>query len=42
MKRVWISLVLFTALLGFTLWGCLRVSHVLRDADRCLYKAQSA
>lgn len=42
MKRVWISLVLFTALLGFTLWGCLRVSHVLKDADRCLYEAQSA
>ena len=40
MKRVWISLVLFTALLGFTLWGCLRVSHVLKDADRC--EAQSA
>lgn len=42
MKRVWISLVLFTALLGFTLWGCFRVSHVLKDADHCLYEAQSA
>ena len=42
MKRVWISLVLFTALLGFTLWCCLRVSHVLKDADHCLYEAQSA
>ena len=42
MKRVWISLVLLAALLGFTLWGCLRVSHVLKDADRCLYEAQSA
>ena len=42
MKRVWISLVLFTALLGFTLWGCLRVSHVLEAAGQCLYEAQSA
>ena len=42
MKRVWISLVLLAALLGFTLRGCLRVSHVLKDTDRCLYEAQSA
>ena len=42
MKRVWVSLVLFTALLGFTLWGCIRVNRVLEAADRCLYEAQSA
>lgn len=42
MKRVWISLVLFTALLGFTLWGCIRVNLVLEVVDGCLYEAQSA
>lgn len=42
MKRVWISLVLFTALLGFTLWGCIRVNLVLEVVDGRLYEAQSA
>jgi len=42
MKRVWVSLVLLAALLGFTLWGCFRVNRVLEVADRCLCEAQSA
>lgn len=42
MKRVWISLVLLAALLGFTLWGCIRVSLVLEVVDGRLCEAQSA
>lgn len=42
MKRVWISLVLLAALLGFTLWGCIRVNLVLEVVDGRLYEAQSA
>lgn len=42
MKRVWISLVLLADLLGFTLWGCIRVNLVLEVVDGRLYEAQSA